>query len=135
MKRPLLGLCLVLLTHPLMAQTRGTEAFTDTARAEHVVILDPGISSGRPSLLLPASLGGEAMVRLPFFALPGMDRAVPPPFLDWGAEHKVDLLLPMRLADAEQPGIRTIRIVLGSVQAAGVAYIAYRHLKKYGLFK
>lgn len=54
-------------------------------------------------------------------------------FNSWTYPEKIDLDSPLRLQLAKQNEYGTMRVVLGTVQLGGVAYIAYRHLKKYGL--
>ncbi len=54
-------------------------------------------------------------------------------FNSWSFPGKIDLDSPLRLQLAKQNEYGTMRAVLGTVQLGGVAYIAYRHLKKYGL--
>jgi len=50
-------------------------------------------------------------------------------------EQRVDLISPFCLQMESEARLRTLQTVLGAVQVGGVAYLAYRHIKKYGLFK
>ena len=49
--------------------------------------------------------------------------------------RRIDLMSPLLLQWESENRMRPIRIVLGSLSAGGAAYAAYRHIKKYGLFK
>jgi hypothetical protein len=48
-------------------------------------------------------------------------------------QEKIDLASPWKLELANQEKYRTMWTILGSIEAGGVAYIAYQHIKKYGL--
>jgi hypothetical protein len=50
-------------------------------------------------------------------------------------EEKVDLILPLRLQMEKESRLRPLQSVLRTLQKAGAAYIAYRHITKYGLLK
>ena len=47
--------------------------------------------------------------------------------------EKIDLVSPWKLQLANQEKYATWRTIMGSIQLGGVAYIAYQHIKKYGL--
>ena len=51
----------------------------------------------------------------------------------WDFKEKLDLTAPLKLQLADQEKYQTWRMILGSIQAGGTAYILYQHLKKYGL--
>ena len=51
----------------------------------------------------------------------------------WTLPDKIDLIAPWKLQLAKQEKYSTMRLILGSVGFGGAAYIAYQHLKKYGL--
>ena len=55
--RILIGLSILCVTFPLCAdaQVRPGAAYSDTARVNGIVLLDPGISLGRAVFLFPAS--------------------------------------------------------------------------------
>jgi hypothetical protein len=112
-------------------QQHGTAA--DTSRVHQVVIVDPGIALGKPILLLPPALATESTAE-PFF-VPGMRPTLPPPLIGGAYELKVDLISPYLLQRQKAQQYSTLTAVLGSIQVGGVAYLAYRHIKKYGLFR
>jgi hypothetical protein len=51
----------------------------------------------------------------------------------WRSPEKIDLTSSWRSVLTKQEELKTLRTILGTVQFGGVAYLAYRHLKKYGL--
>ncbi len=55
------------------------------------------------------------------------------PFIGGAIEQKIDLLLPLRLQMEQEKRLRPLWMVLGTIEAGGAAYIAYEHLRKYGL--
>lgn len=118
-----------------LGQRRSGGDTTNADTIKRITIIDPGISYGRPTLLLPPSLQSDAGFRVPPFLFPGETPGAPPPFLGGVAELKADLTSPLRLQMESEARLRTLRTVLGTVQVGGVAYLAYRHIKKYGLFK
>ncbi|MCX6139209.1 MAG: hypothetical protein NTV54_17140 [Ignavibacteriales bacterium] len=50
--------------------------------------------------------------------------------LPWKMQEKLDLAAPWKLQLAEENTYRTLRMVLGSIQVGGVAYLMYEHFKK-----
>ncbi|MBX2992071.1 MAG: hypothetical protein KF749_13015 [Bacteroidetes bacterium] len=111
------------------AQDKPATQSKDTTRSE-VSILDPGISFGKPTFVLPPLLTltpGDFSEELHITA-----PSTPPPFLSSSVVEKIDLLSPLKLQRAREDDLSTLRTILGTVQLGGVAYLAYRHLKKYG---
>lgn len=119
---------------PLLAfgQQGGTSSMPDTVSASGVTIVDLGFSSGKPTVVLPPSLEERPLPFSPslLFVQSAED---PPPYLLGNFEPKIDLLASLRLQRQKEEELRTLRTILGSVQIGGVAYLAYRRLKKYGL--
>lgn len=100
-----------------------------------IVIVDPGISLGRPTLLLPQSIATESKFRFPSFPVVSQDLRLRSPFVGGIPEDKVDLTLPLRLQMEKQARLNALQSLLRSVQKLGAGYIAYRHIRKYGLLK
>ena len=50
-------------------------------------------------------------------------------------ESPGSMLEPIRLRFLENSKLNPVRYVLGMAQTVAVGYLAYRHIKKYGLFK
>jgi hypothetical protein len=48
-------------------------------------------------------------------------------------QQQIDLVSPWKQELAKQNEYRTLKLVLGSIQAGGTAYLLYEHNKKYGL--
>lgn len=88
----------------------------------------------QPIVILPLSFAlstpGEGTVQ-PLYYIFGES----PEQFSWNRSEKTDIASPWKIYLEEQKKNSTWRSVLGSVQLGGVAYIAYRHIKKYGLFK
>jgi hypothetical protein len=77
----------------------------------------------------PSSTSGPGYV-------PGFLRlslAPPSPSLTWGSAQKLSLASCWRDDLAKQQEYQTFRMILGSIEMGGAAYLAYKHIKKYGL--
>jgi len=48
-------------------------------------------------------------------------------------QQQIDLVSPWKQELAKQNELRTLKTILGAVQAGGTAYLLYEHIKKYGL--
>lgn len=128
-------LCLALgAPHGAAAQQDGSAA-ADTDTTDRVVIVDPGLSLGAPTLLLPRSLDERMALVVPPFVSRGWGPGQRPPFLGGPLRQNIDLLAPLRLQWEREEELRPLYTVLGAVQLGGVAYMAYEHIKKRGLFK
>ncbi len=53
--------------------------------------------------------------------------------ISWKSPERIDLVSPWQYELTKQEELRTLRTILGTVQLGGVAYLAYRHIKKHGL--
>ena len=135
MKIPVVICLFLVVTLAASGQQRSGGDTTGADRANRITIIDPGISYGKPTLLFPLSLQHDAMTGFPAFLFLEETPGVRPPFLGGVMEQKVDLISPLQLQMESANRLRTLRTVLGTVQIGGVAYLAYRHIKKYGLFK
>ena len=106
----------------------------DTGYANRIVLIDPGLSLGRATFLFPSTLGRE----LPFHDLsltsPQFDPGPAGPFIGGFLEPRADLMSPLRL-QMERDRLSPLQSALGAVQLGAVGYLAYRHIKKYGLFR
>jgi hypothetical protein len=83
----------------------------------------------RGFLSKPSSAAGQEYV-------PGFLRlslTLPPPSLTWDSHQKLSLASCWRDDLAKQQEYQTFRMILGSIEAGGAAYLAYKHIKKYGL--
>jgi hypothetical protein len=100
------------------ARPSASETWLSFARPMPLMIpwLEPtqGFETALPSLLVPLSLAPHPLL------------TPHDPIL------KPDLTAPLRLQRAREESNRTLYAVLGTVHLGGVAYLAYRHIKKYG---
>jgi len=133
----IVGILLLSFTFTLAAsgQQRSDLQSTDTASVRRIVIVDPGISLGRATLLLSPSFERDSLFIFPSFLHLKEDFPVGPPFVGGVFEERVDLLSPLRLQMGKESQLRSLQVVLGTVEIAGVAYLAYRHIKKYGFLR
>ena len=116
------------------AQERSGTAPADTAPVNRIVLLDPGLSLGRAQFLFPSSIRSELPFHDPSMTFPGGDWGPVEPFVGGVLEPRSDLMSPFRL----QMGVQKMspwQMVLGAVETGAVGYMAYRHIKKYGLFR
>ena len=102
----------------------------DSARVSGVVLVDPGISMGTPTLIFPPSFQPMPELGMPFIEHAGA--GLPPNFLDWQNPPKADLLSPYLLKRESEKKLSTLYSIVGAVQLGAVAYVAYRHVKKFG---
>jgi hypothetical protein len=116
------------------AQDHPPGVAADTGHANRIVLIDPGLSLGRATFLFPSTLGSE----LPFLDLPmtepQMDPGLVGPFAGGFLAPRADLTSPLRL-QMEKEKLSPFQSALGAVQLGAVGYMAYRHIKKYGLFR
>lgn len=96
----------------------------------HIRIIDPAISFGTPVLLLPPSLTFTPGDFSETFRAEMPSR--PPPFFSSTTGEQIDLLAPLKLQLTREEELSTLYTILEAVQIGGVAYIAYRHIKRYG---
>lgn len=123
---------LTLYAIPVVAQHDAAAIRGDTVTTARVVVIDPGVSLGRPLILLPPLLEGSLMLRVPASLQPGRPASLMDPWYVAPVVPKADLLSPLRLQQQRDEEMKTLRMILGTVQLGGVAYIAYRHVTKYG---
>ncbi len=132
----LIGLSLLCVASPLCAdaQSRSGAASSDTARLTGIVLLDPGISLGHAVFLLPP----PAVIDLPFndgfMQSPSGAWGPAGPFAGGLIEPRADLMSPLRLQMARDK-LSPWQSALGAVQLGAVGYMAYMHVRKYGLFR
>ena len=58
---------------------------------------------------------------------------LPCPTPPWKMERTLDIAAIWKAGLVKEEEFKTLRLVLGYVQVGGVAYLAYKHIKKYGL--
>jgi hypothetical protein len=107
----------------------------DTGLVNRIVLLDPGLSLGRAIFLFPPSLRTEQSFRDPFMTTPAGGFLPGGPFMGEAFDPRADLLAPYRLQVKQDKGLNVFQTVLGAMETGAVGYMAYRHIKKYGLFR
>jgi len=118
-----------------LGQQRPDAPAKDTTSVREIMLLDPGVALGKPTLLLPPSFEPGFSFRPPPLFFTGVHPGLPRSLISMDFEPKVDLLSPLRLQRKQESGLQTLYMVLGTVSAGAAAYIAYRHVKKYGFWK
>jgi hypothetical protein len=104
-----------------------TAGAADTAKSQGLILIDPGMTTGKSSLLLPPSLrSDEISDEVSLFSL-WKQSSHRPPLLGSYVEPRTDLTAPLR-ARANEGWVGTLRSVLGTVQFGAVGYLAYRAL-------
>jgi hypothetical protein len=134
--RVLTSVCWILIASGgvASAQVRNHSAAADTASVNRIILIDPGLSFGRAAFLFPPSLGSELPFQNPFMTRPEGDFGATGPFIGLASGPRVDLMSPLRL-QFEKEKLSPFQNALGAVQLGAVGYLAYRHIKKYGLFR
>jgi hypothetical protein len=102
----------------------------DTAVSKPITI-DPIFMSDRPLQLLPLSLELAATPGY-YKSIIFQSDAASPYFFSRREVEVMDLATPWKLQLARENEHRTLYTILGAVQAGGVAYLAYKHIQKYG---
>jgi hypothetical protein len=121
---------LVLCAAALQAQEQDTSSIRDTSRVRGFVIADPGIALRKAIILFPPSLQHDG--RFESFQFLDTPSGMPPPLLNRVFTQKADLLSPYLLQLQQESQAGSLHVVLGAAGLGGAAYLAYRHIKKYG---
>jgi len=132
-----LTILLLLISCPsvVLGQQGSDTPAKDTTGAQRILLLDPGVALGKPTLLLPPSLESGFGTAFPSLFYAGAHVGLPPSLISMGFEPKVDLASSIRLQQKRERGLQTLYVVLGAITTGAVAYIAYRHVEKYGFWK
>jgi len=124
---------LVLCSVALQAQEQDTNWPGDTSRVHGIIVADPGIALGKAILILPPLVQPDG--KFESFQFLDAHPGIPPPLLRGAFTPKAELLSPYLLQRQRDRQLNTLYIVLGAVELGGAAYIAYRHIKKYGFLR
>lgn len=119
---------LLLFTALLSAQQERIPA--DTALTL-LRMADPGILLEQPVFTLPftfAVVQPEQNRHLPLY----QSFAGTPQSFAWERTTPTDLTAPLMLQLYQSPAEKAFKITLSGAMTAGVAYMAYKHVKKYG---
>lgn len=130
MRSPWILTLLLLITGSMAGQTPDTARIRDVEELHQLVFPGPSNSLSRPSLLPLLRPSDFVMSReFPESSLGYL--LVSQPVQDKGA----DLSWQLRLNPAPDDPLGSVRVVLTGAGAAGAAYLAYQHIKKYGFLK
>jgi hypothetical protein len=130
----LTGIVLIMILFAVTAFSRQqTMSYpADTVTRRGIVITDPGLATGKATLLLPPDLQYEDFsADTSIFGI-WQKTAIPPPLLGGLLEPKADLMATLRAQRAKDSQLKIFRTVLGTVQIGGAAYLAYRALTAKG---
>ena len=109
---------------------------TDSLRSAVNAPAEVRLSFSRPMPLNTPWLEQQQEFELALPYLLGPLPTTPYPFLiSYDDIREPDLTAAWRLQRAREEKNSALYTVLGTVQLGGVAYLAYRHVKKYGFFK
>jgi hypothetical protein len=121
---------LVLYSAAVLAQGQQTRPAKDTSRVHPVGIVE--IDLWRPVLRPPLLLGPE--LKFEPLILNDVHYGVPPPLLGTAYESRPYVIRPYLFQNQADSKLNPLYSVLGAFELGGAAYIAYHHVKKYGLF-
>jgi hypothetical protein len=130
-----LALLFIIPALAVKGQDQPGAVFTDTAHANKIILLDPGLALGRATFLFPQSVGTGLSFRDPAMMFAGSGFSGAGPFNGGILEPRADLMSPLRLQWASQKNLNYFQMVLSAVETGAVGYMAYRHVRKYGLFR
>jgi hypothetical protein len=99
------------------------------------------------SLNKSGKLNPEYLLKIPSFSLPlslttnpdnifydlYQSPALSLQFSSWNLQQNLNLATIWKFELAKQEEYKTLRTILGSIEAGGVAYLTYLHFKKYGV--
>jgi hypothetical protein len=117
------------LTYFAIGQEMQTIRLQDTSIINRTINFNSEYLSGTPSLSLPLSL---RMMSDSSPDYPGQSLTLSLQSYSWKTQQNLDLSSIWKREVAKQEEYKTLRMVMGSIQAGGAAYLAYLHFKKYG---
>lgn len=107
----------------------------DTVAYRGLTPFDPEFSLQKPLLIIPPLFEADILFREPLFLVPRQTFGSPPPLLEKPTLEAIDIMLPWRLQMERERRLRPLQTILATVQIGGVAYLAYEHIRKHGLFR
>jgi hypothetical protein len=120
---------LLLLTFSVQGQELQAASLPDTSLNKPRNFI-PEFSFGMPSFSLPLSLKMSSE-NVPYY--PNQPSIVSLQYSSWKLQQNISLAPIWKLELAKQEEYKTLRTILGSIEAGGAAYLTYLHFKKYGL--
>ena len=88
------------------------------------------LNSFHADIILPQSLGESALYS-PGYMHQSLTNL--PSSLSMQFQQQIDVVSPWKQEIAKQNELRTLRTILGAVQAGGTVYLLYENIKKYGV--
>ena len=113
------------------AQERSTVQSADTLVPKSLFFPGPKNSLGSLSILPPLRLSDVVISRdfpASSFGIALLSESPVP-------EKRADLLWNMTLNQKSEDPLATLQMMLGALETGGAAYLAYRHISKYGFLK
>jgi len=113
------------------AQERSTVQSADTLVPKSLVFPGPKNSLGRLSILPPLRFSDVVISRdfpTSSFGIALLSEPLIP-------DKRADLSWQMTLSQKNEDPLETLQMMLGAVETGGAAYLAYRHISKYGFLK
>jgi hypothetical protein len=128
------GILFILLAcaHIAAGQERLSLQPADTGSTTLNILTGEEIPRGHRTLFGPSFPGGRLTYGLPPLVFVSRYPTMISPLLGGTFQQKVDLVSPFRLQMERESRLGPFETMLISAEAAGAAYIAYRHIKKYG---
>jgi hypothetical protein len=130
MKIPVFIVVLVFCFHPVFSQQQSTEPRDTTLGLLRMT--DPSMLLAKPITILPLTFALVVPEQNTQMSLYQTFAGTPQSF-SWNHPAEIDLTAPLKLQLYQSETEKAVRITLGAAQTAGALYLAYRHLKKYGL--
>jgi hypothetical protein len=113
------------------AQERGTVQSADTLVPKSLFFPGPKNSLGSLSILPPLRLSDVVISRdfpASSFGIALLSESPVP-------EKRADLFWNMTFSQKSEDPLETLQMMLGAVESGGAAYLAYRHISRYGFLK
>jgi hypothetical protein len=125
--------CLAVVIGPAFAQERNAHVFADTSALLRFTLSDPDAFVRSPFVPAPVVPGRDLM--MPDSGRTTLRRALllQPSLFPSDMPEDIPILATLQASIGGPDNLAFVRSLLGTVQACGTAYAAYRAIKKYGL--
>ena len=114
------------------AQERTAQHAGDTSTHVRMSLTDPERFFFRPTLLLPAFFGTDIPPHTGTAVSLRNALVVQPSLFSASSSDPIPVISSLRMKWEREDDLKLIRSLLGTVEACGAAYAAYRAVKKYG---
>jgi hypothetical protein len=130
---PIVKVMVAVMVLGLVAQAHGQQQDRDTTHAMRIELLEPGLDSGGAVFFIPPHLAVRPAFPSAALFFEGVPTAGGAGLAGRGFEVKQDLLAPLRAQWAREAETKTFRMIMGSIQFGGVAFLAVRQLTGAGI--